>query len=190
LCQGCGRAPSTETTAVSPAAQIDSLVWRNPTVAHFIDSVLSLDDPYRYTGFHFTGSSPIGKRRLLGKYKGEESFRGDSNWTWSPDNSRAISIGRYFGEPDHNLEIFNRDGDSTFVEFEFCGTPCEYLGVKWVDPNQFVFVQKHEILERGTGNESNSLFLVDWTAFVSLYNLSMDSVYSYSSKPARRQPNW
>jgi hypothetical protein len=85
--------------------------------------------------------------------------------------------------------MFNRDGDSTIVEFEFCGTPCEYLGVKWIDQDHFVFVKKHEILERRRGEGSDMLLLVGWTAFVALYDLSADTVYTFSSDPIRTPPN-
>lgn len=185
LYQGWDWAISAEIEAISPGTQIDSLVWRNPPVARFVDSVLARADSLCYNGFHYTGSAAIGKRRFLGRYSGEGSFRGDSNWTWSPDSTRAISIGRYFGEPDHSLEIFNRDGDSTFIEFEFCGTPCDYRGVRWMDNNRFVFVQTYEHFE-DRGDRPN---LTSFSAIVSLYDLASDSVHSFASDPILRRPS-
>jgi len=108
----------------------------------------------------------------------------DSLWVFSPDKLRAASVMRYYGEPDNSLELFNRRRDGRVEQLVICGTPCLYLGVRWVDNDRFIFVQTHEYFPEGaqSGDGRNR-------AVVTLYDLANDSVYVFQSAPMRVYPH-
>lgn len=70
--------------------------------------------------------------------------KNDPRWIFSPDGEKAVSIYGMFGEPDSSLDLYNRLGNKKTENLLFCGTPCSYLVVYWLNNKQFVFVESGE----------------------------------------------
>ncbi len=70
--------------------------------------------------------------------------KNDPRWIFSPDGEKAVSIYGMFGEPDSSLDLYNRQGDKKTDNLLFCGTPCSYLAVYWLNSKQFVFMESGE----------------------------------------------
>ncbi len=68
----------------------------------------------------------------------------DSFWVYSPDHSMAATIMFYEGDVDNALTLFNRGGNGKVENLEFCGTPCQYLGVVWLDNHRLAMAQLRE----------------------------------------------
>lgn len=141
-----------------------------------------------FTNFVYQGSGIIRasytwRRTWGGQHQG--LFPADSGWLYSPDSSMALWLLRYLGEPETALDLFNRHGDSLVEQLEMCGTPCRYLGVRWIDQDRFVFVMTHENFE-DRGERPN---LSSFSAVVSLYDLDSDSVHRFASDPILRRPS-
>jgi hypothetical protein len=80
--------------------------------------------------------------------------RNDPRWVFSPDESIAVTISLYDGDPDNSLDIYNRKGDKQVEHLRFCGTPCVYLRLYWISDSNFVLVESLEYEPRRKAKEN------------------------------------
>jgi hypothetical protein len=174
------------------AVHIDSLVWGDSENVDFVHACLRRAEfcghaDIEFKGFAFSGASPLS---LSKQWSAPNDFLApprdsDTGWVYSPDRTRAAYLLRYLGEPDVDLELFDRRDVPKLTQLEMCGTPCRYLGVRWVDDDRLIFVKAGEyVLDRGLRPGISGYY-----GYVSLYDLSADSVYVYKSEMALRRPS-
>ncbi|HSD12899.1 MAG TPA: Gmad2 immunoglobulin-like domain-containing protein [Patescibacteria group bacterium] len=78
-----------------------------------------------------------------------------NRYVWSPEKSRFIDYLASFGEPDSSLQVFNRDGNGKIETLAYCGTPCRYDRVFWLDEDRAVVLG----IEEATKDDGSSLCL-------------------------------
>lgn len=78
-----------------------------------------------------------------------------NRYVWSPEKSRFIDYLASFGEPDSSLQVFNRDGNGKIETLAYCGTPCRYDRVFWLDDDRAVVLG----IEEATKDDGSSLCL-------------------------------
>lgn len=107
-------------------------------------------------------------------------------WTYSLDETKAVSSLGYYGEPDSSLEIYNRVGDNKVELLKTCGTPCSYLGEFWLNNNQFVFIQKHEYYPSSGETRCTVNTKCTDVVSVSLYDLGSNAETIFQSPEVER----
>jgi len=114
-------------------------------------------------------------------YPSPPKSKDEPEWVFSPDETKAVSIFAYFGEPDSSLDIYNRKNDGKVERLQDCGTPCGLGIVFWLNNEQFIFVQRlNEYIYSG-GSDSYVLNII-------LYDLAKDTEVSYISQELEEYP--
>ncbi|MFZ2523646.1 MAG: hypothetical protein WAW92_04650 [Minisyncoccia bacterium] len=92
----------------------------------------------------------------------------------SPDNNKYICFGGG-GEPDSYLLLFDKVKNNS-LRLAFCGTPCLYDSVFWLDNNKFIFLWTMR------DNEYENSMKPYHELHIDLYNLAEDKIYSWVTK--------
>jgi len=132
---------ATGVAADDPPSSFTELLALYPQVDSLLQTVDSGESSDRVDEFVFQGAASY---KPYATELPPPSRSDDSDWVYSPDRSMAASVMFYAGEPDNALTLFNRGGDGAVEILEFCGTPCQYLGVVWLDTRTLAMAQLQE----------------------------------------------
>jgi hypothetical protein len=160
----------------------ETLIYENDKISDFMDETKRINPDINFDSFEFKTSRPIIAELEYLPPEGESTSPDASSpyWVFSPFNERAISSLLGFGQPDSGLYLYNRDGKGYVERLEFCGTPCDYWGVFWLDDNRFVFVKTFEVFE----DENTS-----YSMGISVYDMEEDKVFEYELRDFPREYN-
>ncbi|MGB3612679.1 MAG: hypothetical protein WBA10_02715 [Elainellaceae cyanobacterium] len=117
---------------------VKAIADKNPYLEQVILETLDVKGDQYDNLFAYASEDPIAPASVSTSL---DATADDANWVFSPDGQTAVAINATTSEPDSSLDIYNRLNDQTVERLEFCGTPCEYLGVYWLDNSNFAFVQ-------------------------------------------------
>jgi len=162
--------------AIRLPAWVDSILWCDTNLAHFLIKTLGDSQKVNYGSFVPQHVGPIS--HTVSGFPAHPTCEEGDIWTFSPDSGIAASAKGYEGEADNILSVYNRDGQGNVETLEFCGTPCRYRDVYWLDNWQFVFTKHEEVLEE---YDASTLIVAGCTAHVTLYDLKADSLFEYKS---------
>ncbi len=180
-CDSAGRNAS-PTRAPEP---VDSVIWKNPQIVHFIREELGkvsfrgYNHP-TFSDYTFKGSEP-GPPTDISTFPTEVAPTqiSDTLWTYSPNRKRAVRV-CCEGEVDSDLQIYNWRRKNATERLGFCGTSCSYLGVRWIDDYQFISVRLDEVSERD--REATRWDVIGHVSTVQLFDLLTSKVYTFESK--------
>lgn len=171
-------ADETDSASVAPR-YVDSLIWQNPDVVRFIVQTFGDSQKVDYGSFVFEGASALDA--YMTTYPPPPGAYPEI-WEFCSDSSIAVSYRGYEGEPDKALAKWTPQFDSGTVRIlEFCGTPCWYLDLRWLDARRFLFLSALEIDEIPHDPTVNHYMLR-----AQVYDLARDSVYAYAAGPMER----
>ena len=164
---------------------VDSLIWKDQRIVRFIREELGrvnfrgYDHP-SFSGYTFKDSQPTPPTDFSTFPAVVDPKRiSDTIWTYSPNRQRAIRV-CCEGEIDSDLQIFNWRRKNATERLGFCGTPCRYLGVYWLDDYSFISVRLDEVYENQP--EAGAWKVLGHVGTVELYDLLTSRVYTYESK--------
>lgn len=167
--------------AVTAPPEIDSLVWQNSEIVGLVVETFGDSQTVGYGSFLFEGTRPLDAHTATYPLPPVEN---PDIWLFCPDSSIAVSYRGYEGEPDHVLATWTSQLEGGTVRIlEFCGTPCRYFDVQWLDERRFLFLSAVEFDEEPLDPTRNHYRLR-----VQVYDLALDSVYSYIAGPV--EPGW
>ena len=171
-------APRDSTAQIKPAPRIiDSLLWKTPAVARFFVKVLGDSQTVNYRGFSSKSAGPFTTQEF-GSYEPSTPPQ-DSSWVYTPNHRLGASI--FAGwDPDSELRLYNRRNEGRVERLEFCGTPCRYKGIFWLDNRRLVFVQTYE--DYHEINDSTGA-VTGYTPIVTLYDIAAESAFTYVTTP-------
>jgi hypothetical protein len=162
---------------------VDSLLWKTPAVARFFIKVLGDSQSVNYRGFMFKNAGPFTTQEF-GSYKPSTPPQ-DSSWVYTPNHRLGASI--FAGwDPDSELRLYNRKSEGKIERLEFCGTPCRYKGIFWLDNRRLVFVQTYEDYHQI--NDSTGA-VTGYTPIVTLYDIPAESSFTYVTTPIPVRPS-
>lgn len=122
-------------------------------------------------------------------FHSRDGFKPENNddpfWIFSPDKQMALSVYGELGNPDSNLDLYNRQKNNRGeIVNGMCGTPCNYGKTFWLDDNRFISVVDADYY--GTPDCKDQYDYVQSQVFrveiVSLFNLKENSYVSYVSQ--------
>ena len=104
-------------------------------------------------------------------------------WEFSPDGKRAVSVLTYYGEPDSELAIYNRNGEKRRERLAFCGPPCQWYTAFWLNSEQFItiFVAVYYSDEKPSCRPITTPYCCFHE--INLYDISKNTITSYSYPP-------
>lgn len=120
------------------ARSVKAIADKNPYLEQVILETLDVKGDQYDNLFAYGSEDPIAPASFSTSL---DATAEDTNWVFSPDGQMAVAINATTQDPDSSLDIYNRLNDQMVERLEFCGTPCEYLGVYWLDNSNFAFVQ-------------------------------------------------
>jgi hypothetical protein len=94
----------------------------------------------------------------------------------SPDNKKYLSYIFYWGEPDSNVIIFNREDTSKIEQIAFCGTLCTFEGAFWLDNNRVAVTE----ISEATNQECTES--CPETLLINVFDFNLSEVATYEAK--------
>ncbi|HDZ54838.1 MAG TPA: hypothetical protein ENI19_00535 [Candidatus Nealsonbacteria bacterium] len=121
-----------EKTTVNPVGDII-----DPEFTEYFNTIIEVNPELKFT-------EKETKQIIYGEettFPSPPSNKKDPKWIFSPNETKAVSIFGYFGEPDSRLDIYNRNNNGMVENLKICGTPCSYWIAFWLNNDQFIFIQ-------------------------------------------------